>query len=95
MGLLLSKVQIDGITIHDDTAGTPNLLINWEYERTGTNEISELTIKVLKSITGTVTLAVGKTVSIWKGFTTSTDTKVFEGRIESKWKEKNLLQFCL
>jgi hypothetical protein len=81
MGLLLSKVQIDGITIHDDTAGTPNLLINWEYERTGTNEISELTIKVLKSITGTVTLAVGKTVSIWKGFTTSTDTKVFEGRI--------------
>jgi len=82
MGYLKSKVQINGTTIWDDSdAGALDLLINWEYERTGTNEISELTLNVLKSIDSSITLAVGQTVSVWKGFTTSTDTKVFEGRI--------------
>ena len=84
MGLLLTKVQIDGTTIWDDSvaAGThSDTLVDWEYERTGTNEISELNMRVLKSIQDTISLTVGKTISIWKGFTTSTDTKVFEGYI--------------
>ena len=81
MGYLLSKVIIDGITIHDDTAGTPNYLVNWEYERTGTNQISQIDVNVLKSINDIISLSLGQTVQIWKGFTTSTDTKVFDGFI--------------
>lgn len=80
MGVLLSKVDVDGVTIWDNSDGAaPTLLINWEYERTGTNDISELNLKVLKSTNDTVTLTVGKTIEIWKGFTTSTDVKVFDG----------------
>lgn len=93
MGNLLTKVQIDGVTIWDNSDGnSPNLLINWEYERTGTNEISELVINVLKSTDDTVSLSVGKTVSIWKGFTTSTDTKVFEGFISEFEPNGGLIQ---
>lgn len=82
MGKLLTKVIIGGITIRDDSDGNAlKLLKGWEYERTGTNEISELTINAIKTIGNYLTLQVGQTVSIWKGFTTSTDTKVFEGFI--------------
>ncbi len=82
MGALKTKVQIDGITIWDDSdAGAPDLLINWEYERTGTDMVSMLRMNTIKTINDTVELVVGKTVSIWKGFTTSTDIKMFEGFI--------------
>ncbi|KKM14915.1 hypothetical protein LCGC14_1701290, partial [marine sediment metagenome] len=78
---LLTKVQIGGVTIKDDTAGTPNLLINFEYERTIERGISEMDMTVLQSTNDTVALVVGQTVSVWTGFTTSTDTKMFEGFI--------------
>jgi hypothetical protein len=82
MGKLLTKVVIDDITIKDDSdPGALKYLLNWEYERTSTNKISELKLTVLKSISDSVTLTVGKTVQIWKGFSTSTDTKVFDGYI--------------
>ena len=81
MGSLLTKVQIGGVTIKDDTAGTPNLLINFEYERTIERGISEMDMTVLQSTNDTVALVVGQTVSVWTGFTTSTDTKMFEGFI--------------
>jgi len=82
MVYLKSKVIIDGITILDSSdSGVSSLVSDWEYERTGTNEISELTINVIKNIGNDITLRVGQTVSIWKGFTTSTDTKVFDGFI--------------
>ena len=83
MGILKTKVTIDSVTIKDDSR-SENLLINWEYERSGTNEISELVINVLKSTNDTVTLTVGKTIQIWKGFTTSTDTKIFDGFISEE-----------
>lgn len=82
MGTLLTQVQINSIVIKDDNGSPdPKLLFNWEYERTNDNEISELIINVPKTITGTVTLGVGKTVEVWKGFTTSTDEKIFSGFI--------------
>ena len=81
MGNLLTKVQINGVTIKDDTAGTPNLLINFEYERTIERGISEMDMVVLQSTNDTIALVVGQTVSVWTGFTTSTDTKIFEGFI--------------
>ena len=82
MAKLKTKVIINGITIRDDSdGGALKYLKSWEYERSGTNEISDLNINVIKSITNSITLSVGQSVSIWKGFTTSTDTKVFEGYI--------------
>lgn len=82
MGNLLTKVQINSVTIWDDSdSGAPNLLINWEYERTIERGISELKMIILASTESIVSSTVGKTVSIWKGFTTSTDEKIFEGFI--------------
>ncbi len=82
MGTLLTKVQINSVTIKDDSSGgDPALLINWEYERTIERGISELDMIVLQATNDTVSLVVGQTVSIWTGFTTSTDTKIFEGFI--------------
>ena len=82
MSLLKTKVNIDGITIRDDSdSNALSYLINWEYERTGTNQVSELDVTVLKSITNDVTLSTGKTLEIWMGFNTSTDEKIFDGYI--------------
>ncbi|MCP6727614.1 MAG: hypothetical protein KJI69_06405 [Patescibacteria group bacterium] len=81
MGNLLTKVIINGVTIKDDSVGTPNLLINFEYERTIERGISEMDMVVLQSTNDTVALAVGQTVSVFTGFTTSTDAKMFEGFI--------------
>jgi hypothetical protein len=82
MGYLLTKVQIDGTTIWDSSdSAAPTHLISWEYERTSGSEISELNMKVIQSTNDTVTLTVGKTISIWSGFSTSADTKIFEGFI--------------
>jgi len=84
MAYLLSKVIINDVTIRDDTNPPDNnYLVGWEYERSGTNEISQLSLNVLKSITNDITLSTGQRIEIWKGFTTSTDTKVFDGYISS------------
>lgn len=91
MGNLLTKVQINGVTIKDDTAGTPNLLINFEYERTIERGISEMEMTVLQSTNDTVSLAIGQTVSVWTGFTTSTDKKIFEGFISDFSPDRGLI----
>lgn len=81
MGVLKTKVQIGGITIKDDSGTDPKLLISWEYERTIERGISEMVMTVLRDTNDTVSLAIGKSVSVWTGFTTSTDQKEFEGEI--------------
>jgi len=87
--MLKLKIQIDGVTIKDDSSSSdPNLLTTWEYERTSEIEISELNFNVLKTIGDLVTLTSGKSVSCWMGHTTSTDEKIFEGYI-SKHKVVN------
>ena len=92
MGNLLTKVQVGGITIKDDSdGGDPSLLINFEYERTIERGISELTMAVLQSTNDTVSLVVGQTVSIWTGFTTSTDTKIFEGFVSDFQPEGGII----
>lgn len=93
MGTLLSKVQIGGVTIKDDSSGSdPLLLINWEYERVTEGGISELSMNALKSVNDTIALVVGQTVSIWKGFTTSTDTKIFEGYVSQFEPEGGIIK---
>ncbi len=82
MANLLTKVVINSITVKDDSSGSdPNLLVGWEYERTIERGISEIDMIVIQATNDTVSLAVGQTISIWTGFSTSTDTKIFEGFI--------------
>ncbi len=95
MANLLTKVIINGVTIQDDTAGTPKLLINWDYERTIERGISEMDMIVLQSTNDTVALAVGQAVSVFAGFTTSTDKKIFEGFISDFGPESGLIKITL
>ena len=82
---LKTKVVINSITIKDDNgAPDPKLLFTWEYERTLEHGISELIITVPQKI--------NDTVSIWKGFTTSTDTKIFEGFISNFNPDKGMIE---
>lgn len=79
--VLLCKVVIDGVTVRDDSS-TEAKVINWEYERTSTNLISELNMTLLDSVNDLVTIIPGKVVEVWTGFVTSTDTKTFSGFVE-------------
>lgn len=80
--VLKTKVNIDGITVKDDSAGLdPKLIFRWEFERTNESGIAELVIDAPRKIMNTVELSIGKAISVWKGFTTSTDEKIFEGFI--------------
>lgn len=93
MARLKTKVQINSTTIKDDSSGSdPKLLINWEYDKTTSNGISELNMKLLAKTSDTVTLAVGHRVEIWMGFTTSTDTKIFDGYIGEYKPEGGLVK---
>lgn len=81
--ILKTKVVINSTTIKDDSLGVsdPKLIFSWAYERTAENGISELIIECPKSINDSVSLSVGQVVEIWKGYTTSTDEKIFSGYI--------------
>ncbi|MCP6727482.1 MAG: hypothetical protein KJI69_05740 [Patescibacteria group bacterium] len=93
MGNLLTKVIINGVTIKDDSdVGDLRLLINFEYERTIERGISEMEMLVLQSTNDTVALAVGQTVSVFTGFTTSTDAKMFEGFISNFGPEGGVIR---
>jgi len=81
MANLKTKVNIGGVTILDTTAGTPKLALNWEYERTTQSGISELKLIVLKATNDTINLQVGQRLEIWKGFSTATDEKIFDGYV--------------
>lgn len=82
MANLLTKIVINGITVKDDSSGSdPNLVVSWEYERTIERGISEIDMSFVQAVNDTVTLVVGQTLVISSGFSTSTDTTVFQGFI--------------
>ena len=90
----LTKVQINSITIKDDSSGTdPNVLFEWEYERKSGSEISEFTMETTTAVNSLVTLTVGQTIEIWAGWTTSTDKKIFSGYISSFSPEAGKIKF--
>lgn len=93
MANLLTKIVINGVTVKDDSSGgDPNLVVDWEYERTIERGISEIDMTFIQTVNDTVTLAVGQTISIWTGFSTSTDTKRFEGFISDFRPEGGLIK---
>lgn len=74
------KMQIDSVTVLDSDS-TQKLIIDFEFDDDTENEIGEVTINAPQTINSTVTVENGQSVEIWRGFTTSTDEKIFSGRV--------------
>jgi hypothetical protein len=90
----LTKVNIDGTTIKDDSSITdPEQLYKWEYERVAGSSISELTMETTSLVPDLVTLKVGQTIEIWGGYTTSTDKKIFDGFVSDYSPEAGRIKF--
>ena len=78
--MVLYKTQINSITVQDSDS-TEKDIISFEIEDDSENEIGEVIISAPQGINDIVTLSNGQIVEIWRGFTTSTDEKIFSGRI--------------
>lgn len=74
------KCDINSTTVLDSDS-SENDLISFEYEDDIEDSIGEIVITAKRAINDSVTLSNGQTVEIWRGFTTSTDKKIFDGRI--------------
>ena len=66
-----------------DSVDVSSYVVNWEYERTYGDAISQATIKILRNSSLALTLQEGQTVSISRGWTLPTDENIFNGYIES------------
>jgi len=58
-------------------------VINYEYEQTWGDAISELEINVVRTISDVLSLQVGQTVEVFRAFVDPPDLKIFSGYIES------------
>jgi hypothetical protein len=67
-------------------------LINYEYERTWGDVISQADLEVVKTISTLLNLETGQTVKIYRGWTTPTDEKIFEGYIENYAPEGGIIK---
>mgnify|MGYP001371797286 CR=1 FL=1 len=76
---MLTKVEIDGVDF-------TSYLINYEYETTYGDILSEITLKFSRTpfwAAGGINYCyVGATLEVWRGLVTSTDVKIFSGYIE-------------
>ena len=71
---MLTEVKIDSINISSK-------LINWKVIESYDAEIPTGVVHLLKTVDSLVTLQNGQSITIKRGFTTSTDEFVFEGQI--------------
>jgi hypothetical protein len=69
-------IKINGINI------TPKV-INYIYEQTWGDAISELEIDVVQTISDILSIQVGQTVEVYRAFVNPPDIKIFSGYIES------------
>jgi len=72
---MLTTVQINGVDVTDH-------FLTYEASCVFGDSIGTLSIRAVRTISDVITLATGQTVEVWRGFTTSTDTKIFSGFIE-------------
>jgi hypothetical protein len=76
MVVMMTQVNINGIDV-------TSKIINYEYERSYGDAIATTDIEVVKTISNLLTLDTGQTVTIYRGWVTSTDELIFNGYIES------------
>ena len=57
-------------------------VIDWEREGSKGDAIQQLEMKVIKSISDLLTITEGMNVEVWRGWSTTTDEKIFDGYIQ-------------
>lgn len=72
---MLSKIEINGIDV-------TSYCINWEYEKSYGDVLSEINLKFVRTINNILTIQNGMTLEVWRGWITATDFKIFSGYIE-------------
>ena len=77
-----TKVIINSVVVKDSSSGSdPKKVISWEYEK-DSESISDAEISLIKDVNNLVDLSNGQSVEIWGGNTTSTDKRLFSGKID-------------
>ena len=82
--MVLTKIEVDSVDL-------TSKLLGYEYERTYGDLLGEITIRFPKTVMNTLSIEVGMTLTIWRGFVTSTDLKVFDGYVEKVEPEGGLV----
>lgn len=81
---MLTKIMVDSVDV-------TSYCVNWTFEKTFGDLLSEISINFNRNIFNATTLAEGLTLEVWRGWTTSTDDKVFSGYIEKYEPESGLI----
>lgn len=86
---VLTRVDIDGTDI------TSSYLVSYKITRTFGDEVGFGEIRITKKIDDVLSLSENMQVEIWRGFTTATDEKVFDGFISAIRSEGGLLTIVI
>lgn len=82
---MLQKTEINNIDVSSK-------IINWELEKTFGDAISQIEIKLVKTVSTLLTIETGQTVEVWRGWSVSTEEKIFDGYIESYEPEGGIIK---
>lgn len=85
MSVKLTRIEIGGANVTSE-------IRTWELEDTYANNTDQITLTGTMALTGLTTLETGKTLVVYEGYTTPTDTKVFSGYITSIEKDGKLIR---
>lgn len=83
--VLLTLVKINSVDVTSS-------LVNYESEEAFGDAVSQVELNFVSNVLSTVTIQTGQTLEIWRGYTTSTDEKIFSGYIESYSPETGLIK---
>lgn len=73
--MVLTKVEINNVDVS-------SYIINYEIEETSGTAITSVDMTLSKNVSDVVTITLGTTLEIWRGFAVATEEKVFDGYIE-------------
>jgi hypothetical protein len=82
---MLQKTLINGIDVSA-------YVISSEYERTYGDMISQVDVKIVQTVNDVLTIEAGQTLEIWRGWTTSTDEKIFDGYVQAFDIDKGIVK---
>jgi hypothetical protein len=73
---MLTQVKINSVDVS-------SYVLNYEIDNSLTDSITQAEMKLYRKVFDIVTINNGQTIEIWRGWSTSTDEKIFSGYIES------------
>ena len=80
MALMLTKVEINGVDVS-------SYVSSYNFQREKSNAIGMTKLILGQAVENVLVIDNNQTVDIWRGWTTSTDEKIFSGNIE-KWEKQ-------